>query len=433
MLFVNFELELNPEQHQEQKLDERKKSSPPNLVPSIFSNVPKVNLHRPLEVQFLNDDFPMKVDLMDISSRETVGSLWKIPIVDFARKIICNDEILNKEYLSPLGLQSFRTAVVTMLLGHDHEAIIERRCFAVQTLSRTGALRLVAEYLLTFDNCKEAYISAYGDYRHEEIFQQAGFKTLPKYRHWNHVVKKFDFKCFVEDLKDAPQGSAILFHACGYDGCDPSKQDWGMVAKFLKRKGMVPIFDIGCQGFATGDMNEDVWSVRLFISYGFELFCIKNAGRTFGLYNTCIGSLTVVSDNALKVIPMKYKFVQLIGAMYHSPPAHGALVISYILNNHDAYTEWIGNFMMFSKTVNQMRELLRSTLECMCTPGDWSFFTDQKGYFTYTSFSKNQIKYLREVHHVYMVPSGKLSMMGVTPLNVEYIAFAMKDTVINVL
>merc|ERR1711884_184130 len=66
------------------------------------------------------------------------------------------DEKINHEYLPVLGSETFTTAATNMLLGHNSPAVTEARCFGVQALSGTGALRNGAEFLqriLGSDTC----------------------------------------------------------------------------------------------------------------------------------------------------------------------------------------------------------------------------------------------------------------------------------------
>jgi aspartate aminotransferase len=61
--------------------------------------------------------------------------------------MLAKDLTLNKEYLPVLGLPAFTTAATSMLLGQESKALIEGRATGIQTLSGTGALRVVAEFL----------------------------------------------------------------------------------------------------------------------------------------------------------------------------------------------------------------------------------------------------------------------------------------------
>jgi len=41
------------------------------------------------------------------------------------------------------------------------------------------------------------------------------------------------------------------------------------------------------QGFSSGDLESDAWSVRYFASLGFDMFCAQSFSKNFGLYSKC--------------------------------------------------------------------------------------------------------------------------------------------------
>lgn len=47
-------------------------------------------------------------------------------------------------------------------------------------------------------------------------------------------------------------------------GCDPSQEDWERILEVMKRKGHFAAFDTAYQGFASGDIDNDAYSLRLF-------------------------------------------------------------------------------------------------------------------------------------------------------------------------
>ena len=100
----------------------------------------------------------------------------------------------------------------------------------------------------------------------------------------------------MEDLEGAPMHSVIILHACAHNptGVDPTKEQWGKIAELIKRKNLFPFFDCAYQGFASGCLDTDAWSVRYFVDLGFELFCSQSFSKNFGLYNERAGNLTVV-------------------------------------------------------------------------------------------------------------------------------------------
>ena len=78
------------------------------------------------------------------------------------------------------------------------------------------------------------------------------------------------------------------------------------------------------------------------------------------------------------------------------------------------------------------RQLLNSKLKEAEVPGDWSHILSQKGMFTFTGLTAKQVAVLKEKHHMYMLPNGRINMCAVTDGNVDYVVQAFKDVVINV-
>merc|ERR1712204_27593 len=98
------------------------------------------------------------------------------------------------------------------------------------------------------------------------------------------------------------------------------------------------------------------------------------------------------------------------------PPAHGARIVKAVLGNGDNYEMW---------------KALRVKIEELKTPGNWNHITDQIGMFTFTGLTPKQVEIMIEKHHIYLLSSGRVSMAGVASSNVEYIAKAINDVVVN--
>jgi aspartate aminotransferase, cytoplasmic len=77
--------------------------------------------------------------------------------------------------------------------------------------------------------------------------------------------------------------------------------------------------------------------------------------------------------------------------------------------------------------IRQMRELLRSELERIGTPGSWQHITEQIGMFSYTGLDERTCQLLNNKYHVYLLKSGRISMAGVNKRNVKYLAQAIKS------
>jgi aspartate/tyrosine/aromatic aminotransferase len=55
-------------------------------------------------------------------------------------------------------------------------------------------------------------------------------------------------------------------------------------------------------------------------------------------------------------------------------------------------------------------------------PGDYSFMTRQRGMFSYTGLTTEQVDRLRDEYAIYIVGSGRINVAGLTPCNVDRVA-----------
>ena len=66
--------------------------------------------------------------------------------------------------------------------------------------------------------------------------------------------------------------------------------------------------------------------------------------------------------------------------------------------------------------INGMRQQLVDSLAAQGVPGDYSFITQQRGMFSFSGLTKDQVDTLREKHAIYIVGSGRINVAGLTPL-----------------
>lgn len=61
-----------------------------------------------------------------------------------------------------------------------------------------------------------------------------------------------------------PEKSIILLHACAHNptGVDPNQEQWKELSEVIKKKNLLPFFDMAYQGFASGDCDNDAFAVR---------------------------------------------------------------------------------------------------------------------------------------------------------------------------
>jgi aspartate/tyrosine/aromatic aminotransferase len=150
-----------------------------------------------------------------------------------------------------------------------------------------------------------------------------------------------------------------------------------------------------------------------------------------GLYGERVGSLCVVCPSAEKAKAVESRLGKIIRPMYSNPPKHGALIASMILNAPELRQQWLGELAGMSNRILDMRKALFDELMKLKTPGVWTHITSQIGMFSYTGLTAEQVRYMTEKHHVYLLNSGRISMAGLNSSNVARLAAAMHDAITN--
>ena len=77
--------------------------------------------------------------------------------------------------------------------------------------------------------------------------------------------------------------------------------------------------------------------------------------------------------------------------------------------------------------INEMRTLLRSSLEAAGSEHDWRHITDQIGMFAFTGMDAAMCDRLTDEHNIFLTRDGRISVAGVNSGNVDYIAAAVHD------
>merc|ERR1712224_408255 len=193
----------------------------------------------------------------------------------------------------------------------------------------------------------------------------------------------------------------------------------------MKAKGHVPFFDSAYQGFATGDADADASAVRQFVGDGHLICLAQSFAKNFGLYGERTGTFSVVCADEEEKARVESQLKILIRPMYSNPPINGARIVATILGDPVLRPQWYAECKAMADRIIEMRELLQSELKGLGSQRDWGHMTSQIGMFCFTGLSPDEVKAMREEHHVYMTGDGRISMAGVTPGNAKYIANAM--------
>ena len=366
--------------------------------------------------EFKADPRTHKINLGVGIYKNEAGNTPVLATVKKAEAILLAQET-TKSYLSIQGTPEYGLAVQQLLFGADSTLIAEKRIQTAQAPGGTGALRVAAEFIKRQLGDVTVWISNPTWANHHGVFGAAGLETKT-YGYYNAQVKDIDFDTTIADLSQANAGDVVLFHGCCHNptGIDPTNQQWQTLAKLCLEKNLLPMFDFAYQGFAQG-VEEDAQGLRIFADQMPELLVASSFSKNFGLYNERVGAFTLVANNAEQAIISFSQVKSIARVIYSNPPAHGAAVVTQILNDTVLRAEWELEVAEMRDRIQEMRVLFVATLKQCGVNTDFSFIERQNGMFSFSGLNKDQVNRLKDEFAIYIVGSGRISVAGMTKSN----------------
>ena len=311
---------------------------------------------------FKVDEHPKKVNLSAGAYRDDNNKPWVLPSIKTAEERVMA-AALNKEYLPIVGDVDFVEAARKFALGPDSPALAEKRVASVQSLSGTGACRVIGEFYAKFlGQGAPMYLPSPSWGNHAAIFRNSGL-DVRTYKYWDSEKLGLDLEGMLADLQAAPDGAAVLLHACAHNptGVDPTPEQWKRICDVLKaRPGLQLFFDSAYQGFASGDAEADAFAIRHFVAEGVPFALAQSFAKNFGLYGERVGVLSMVCDDAEEAGRVLSQLKAVVRPMYSNPPLHGARIVSTVLNDPALEAQWRGECKLMADRIIAMRSALQA-------------------------------------------------------------------------
>ncbi|PXA74195.1 amino acid aminotransferase [Vibrio sp. 11986-1-5] len=378
-----------------------------------------------LTEEFKNDPRTDKINLGVGIYKNEAGETPVLATVKKAEAALLESE-KTKSYLTIEGTTEYGLAVQKLLFGEQADIINAQRAKTAQAPGGTGALRVAGEFIKRQLGDVKVWISNPTWANHHGVFGAAGLETT-EYTYYNAEKKDKDFPAMLADLEQASTGDVVLLHGCCHNptGIDPTLEEWEILAKLVAEKGLLPLFDFAYQGFAKG-VEEDAAGLRIFAQYNPEILVASSFSKNFGLYNERVGAFTLVAASAEVANTAFSQVKAIIRSIYSNPPAHGAAVVTYILQNPALRAEWEAEVAEMRERIQEMRELFVTRLQEIGVNADFSFIERQNGMFSFSGLNKQQVQRLKEEFGIYIVGSGRISVAGMTKNNMSPLCEGIK-------
>jgi aromatic-amino-acid transaminase len=257
------------------------------------------------------------------------------------------------------------------------------------------------------------------------MFEGAGFAvhTYPYYDAASGGVK---FDEMLAAFKALPEQAIVLMHACCHNptGVDLSATQWAQLIPVIRERKLIPYLDIAYQGFGDG-IEQDAFALRALADAGVSFFCASSFSKSFSLYGERCGALSVVCPDAAQAQLVLGQLKATIRKNYSSPPTHGSQIVARVLQTPALRQKWEAELDAMRVRIAAMRQTLHGVLSDKLPGRDFSYFLTQRGMFSYTGLTPEQVDVLREQHGVYVLRSGRMCVAGLNSSNVNAVAVAM--------
>lgn len=387
---------------------------------------------------FQKDTNSKKINLGVGAYRDNSGKPIVFPSVKKAETVLLEKEA-DKEYTGIIGSKKYQDSVRNFIFNNSGkdasgaQLIKDGRIVTAQTISGTGSLRVIADFLKRFNSAENIIVPKPTWANHVAVFTDAGLKA-DFYAYYDKENNDLDFANLKQSIASAADESVILLHACCHNptGMDLTAEQWEEVLAIIQEKKLFPLVDMAYQGFASGSPYKDIGLIRrlneLVAQGNIPTYALcQSFAKNMGLYGERTGSISIIAESGSQATAIESQLKKLIRPMYSNPPIHGSRIVETIFSDENLLSEWLADLDAVVGRLNVVRDKLYQKLDK--SNYNWDHLLKQRGMFIYTGLSSEQVIELREKYSVYATEDGRFSISGVNEHNVDYLADAINQVI----
>lgn len=351
----------------------------------------------------------------------------KLPLLACVRKA---EEALTAQakprgYLPIDGLAAYNQAVQQLVFGASSEPVTSGRIVTLQTLGGTGALKVGADFIKRFIPNATVHVSNPSWENHRALFESAGFK-VENYPYYDAAKLAIDFDGMLEKLNGLPAGDVVLLHACCHNptGLDLTPEQWTKVIEVVRARQLIPFLDMAYQGFGDG-IDADAHAIRAFAATPGAMLVASSFSKSMSLYGERIGALSLVTSDAAEAKRVQSQVKRVARTNYSNPPTHGSAVAAAVLTQPELREMWEQELGGMRERIWAMRGALQQQLSDRVQGRDFGFITAQRGMFSYSGLTKEQVGKLKSEYAIYALDSGRICVAALNDGNIDYVCEAI--------
>lgn len=377
---------------------------------------------------FVADPNPKKVNLGVGVYTDDSG---KVPVLECVKRAEAERAKAGapKSYLPIDGMAAYDRAVQELVFGKDSEKVKAKQIVTIQALGGTGGLKIGADFLRILSPDATVWISEPSWENHRALFEGAGF-TIKSYPYYDAATHGLDFAGMKSALQAMPSGSIVILHSCCHNptGVDLTQAQWREVLAVVRSRSLIPFLDLAYQGFADS-VDADAYAPRLFADAMSPVLLSSSFSKSVSLYGERIGATSVVAGTADEAARVLSQLKRVVRANYSNPPTTGADIVARILTAPELRRQWDEEVAGMRDRIKAMRKGLVDGIQKRVPGADFSFILRQRGMFSYSGLTKEQVGRLRSEFSIYAIDTGRICVAALTTKNIDYVADAIASVI----
>jgi aromatic-amino-acid transaminase len=353
----------------------------------------------------------------------------RVPVLDCVRRAeaIMLEQGGAKPYLPIEGDPACRGAVQALLFGSNSAALAAGRVATLQTIGSSSALKVGADFLKRWFPESDIWVSDPTWDNHRAVFQGAGL-AVRSYPYFDSATGGLSFDAMRDVLARLAPRSVVLMHACCHNptGVDLGRAQWDALVPVFKERELLPFLDMAYQGYGDG-LDDDAYAVRLLADAEVPFFIANSFSKSMSLYGERAGALSVVCPSAAEAALALGQLKATVRRIYSSPAMHAGGIVARVLSEPALRTSWEHDVRRMRERIQAMRSTLHDALTAKVPGRDFGYLLTQRGMFSYTGLTAEQVDRLRDEHAVYLIRSGRICVAGLNTSNVGITADAIAD------
>ena len=115
----------------------------------------------------------------------------------------------------------------------------------------------------------------------------------------------------------------------------------------------------------------------------------------------------------------------MIRTNYSNPPTHGATVVASVLNSPELRAMWEAELGEMRDRIRSMRLAMVEQLAALGAKRDFGFVAEQRGMFSYSGLTVEQVERLKEEFGIYAVGTGRICVAALNKGNLDSVTRAI--------